>query len=62
VRAKRKISEAGIPYRVPPAHQLSERLVAVLAVVYALFNEGYGASAGADLTVRRSTSAACSPS
>jgi RNA polymerase sigma-70 factor (ECF subfamily) len=53
VRAKRKIGEADIPYRVPPAHQLSERLVAVLAVVYALFNEGYGASAGVDLTVHR---------
>lgn len=49
VRAKRKIQEAAIPYRVPPAHQLQERLVAVLAVLYGLFNEGYGASAGAEL-------------
>lgn len=48
-RAKRKITEARIPYRVPAAHRLGERLRAVLAVIYALFNEGYGASAGAEL-------------
>jgi len=56
VRAKRKIRHAGIPFAVPPAHQLVERTAAVLAVLYLLFNEGYSASSGADL-VRRGLTA-----
>ncbi len=49
VRAKKKIRNAGIPYRVPPAHLLPERTTGVLGVVYLLFNEGYAATSGAEL-------------
>jgi RNA polymerase sigma-70 factor, ECF subfamily len=52
VRAKRKIRDAGIPYRVPPAELLPERLHGVLRVLYLVFNEGYAASSG-DSLIRR---------
>ena len=49
VRARRKIQEARIPYEVPPQDRLPERLAAVQAVVYLIFNEGYAASSGTEL-------------
>ncbi len=56
VRAKRKIRDAGIPYRVPDLELLPERLGGVLKVLYLVFNEGYTASSG-DALVRRELSA-----
>ncbi len=56
VRAKRKIRDAGIPYRVPPLDLLPERLGGVLKVLYLVYNEGYVASSGDDV-VRRELSA-----
>ncbi|MCP5346593.1 MAG: RNA polymerase sigma factor [Gammaproteobacteria bacterium] len=50
VRAKNKIRDAGIPYQIPEPSALSERLDAVLSVVYLVFNEAYSASSGAELT------------
>ena len=52
VRAKRKIRDAGIPYRIPPAELLPERLGGVLAVLYLVYNEGHTASAGDELERR----------
>jgi RNA polymerase sigma-70 factor, ECF subfamily len=49
VRAKRKIRDAGIPYSVPEANEMAERLDAVLTVIYLVFNEGYAATRGREL-------------
>ena len=48
-RAKQKIAQARIPYRVPAAEELPDRLAGVAATIYLIFNEGYAAGAGADL-------------
>lgn len=49
VRAKRKIRDAGIPYKVPEASEIAPRVDAVLTVIYLIFNEGYASTRGADL-------------
>ncbi|MGE3077295.1 MAG: RNA polymerase sigma factor [Dehalococcoidia bacterium] len=49
VRARRKIRDAAIPYRIPEDHELPERLPGVLAVLYLVFNEGYASTSGDDL-------------
>ena len=53
VRAKRKIADARIPYRVPSDDVLADRLAGVLAVVYLIFNEGYDAAARRAARARR---------
>ena len=55
VRAKAKIRDAKIPYQVPELSELHERLESVLRVIYLVFNEGYSASAGEDVTTRELT-------
>jgi RNA polymerase sigma-70 factor (ECF subfamily) len=58
VRAKARIRETAIPYEVPAPHELPERLDAVLQVIYLVFNEGYSAAAGAEVTRAELTSEA----
>ena len=58
VRAQQKIRDAGIPYRVPPTEEITERLAAVMVVVYLIFNEGYNTASGDPLTRRELSSEA----